>query len=90
MTVTTYKLHSAYGEVFGWTFPLGHGKYLSATHHEETNYEPADGRIPRQIYKKHTQRGAFYSSHIHSGKHVHLNHAITSKLNRSGYVSCVD
>ena len=30
---------------------LGHGKYLSATHHEETNYELTDGRIPRQIYK---------------------------------------
>ena len=49
-----------------------------------------DGHIPRQIYEKHTKRGDFYSSHIHSGKYLHLNHAIMSKLNRSGYVSCVD
>ena len=45
------QIISADGEVFGWTDPLGDGKYLSATHHEETNYELTDGRIPRQIYK---------------------------------------
>ena len=50
-TVTTYKLYSADGEVFGWTDPLDHRKYLSANLHEETNYELTDGRIPRQIYK---------------------------------------
>ena len=44
------QMISADGEVFGWTDPLGHGKYLSATHHEETNYELTDGRMPRQIY----------------------------------------
>ena len=40
-----------------------------------------NGRIPREVYENHTKRGDFYGSHIHAGKHVHLKHAITPKLN---------